>query len=121
MDWPRCEKFVEEVNKVPEQELKCWSQDGNCDPLKTSGVYGDRDGMLALIASLKVVAESAEKAYEEDAAAKDEDESIRWLLNQVPQHIAATSKGSTNCIGKAAGLAAAIDSSAVCVEQLLWW
>ena len=31
VDWPRCEKFVEEVNKVPELVLKCWSQDGNCD------------------------------------------------------------------------------------------
>ena len=69
MDWPHCEKFVEEVNKVPEQALKCWSQDGKCDALKTSGVYGDKDGMLALIASSKVVAESAEKACEEDAAA----------------------------------------------------
>ena len=73
MDWPHCEKFVEEVNKVPEQVLMCWSQDGNCDALKISGVNGDKDGMLALIASLKVVAGSAEKACEEDAAAKDED------------------------------------------------
>ena len=23
VDWPHCEKFVEEVNKVPEQVLKC--------------------------------------------------------------------------------------------------
>ena len=70
VDPPHCDNFVEEVNKVPELELTCWSQDGNCDPLKTSGVYRDKDGMLALIASLKVVAESAEKAYGEDAAAK---------------------------------------------------
>ena len=70
MDPPHCDKFVEEVNKVLELVLKCWSQDGNCDPLKTSGVYRDKDGMLVLIASLKVVAESTEKACEEDAAAK---------------------------------------------------
>ena len=64
VDPPHCDKFVEEVNKVPELVLKCWSQDGKCDALKTSGVYG------ILNASLKVVAESAEKACEEDAAAK---------------------------------------------------
>ena len=71
LDWPHCEKFVEELNKVPEQVLKCWSQDGNCDALKNGGVNGDKDGMLVLNASLKVVAESAEKKNEEDAGAKE--------------------------------------------------
>ena len=65
------------------------------------------------------MAESAEKACEEDAAAKDEDEQIRWLLNQVLQRTAATSRGST-CIGEVAGITAAIDPSAVSVEQLRW-
>ena len=50
------------------------------------------------------MAESAEKACEENAAAKDEDELIRWLLNQVLQRTAATSRGSTYALAKLQGL-----------------